>query len=381
MLHKRKTVFWLSLGIALLWLGISLHFAALWGRGLTDRVPLPYTVAVITGIALVPGYLMCAMTTANLMVRDSASAESKIDAPVTVLICARNEEKNIYRAIRCIAEQTYKGRITILCVDNGSQDGTQAEILRAQRELKDSARKVKMIFCETAGKTYALNAGLQLVETDYFITVDADTFLDYRAVERIMTAIVSNQAACAAGNLLAAKGKTWVQKMQVYDYLLSIAAVKRYQGNLGSTLVAQGAFSAYETAAVKATGGWQESIGEDIVLTYRLLAAGRRSIYVPEAVGYTTVPATLRGLVRQRMRWARGMLEGLRAVAPWKQHSFFAGYFETLCASTIFLDLAYVFGFMAGVVLLFFGLAWFVGWITLLLIPQGILVFLGSYRL
>lgn len=38
--------------------------------------------------------------------------------------------------------------------------------------------------------------------------------------------------------------------MQNYDYLLSIAAVKRFQGSYRSTLVAQGAFSAYNTAAL-----------------------------------------------------------------------------------------------------------------------------------
>ena len=58
-----------------------------------------------------------------------------------------------------------------------------------------------------------------------------------------------------AGNLLAAEPKTWVGKMQIYDYLLSIAAVKRYQGSYGATLVAQGAFSAYETSAVRRIGG------------------------------------------------------------------------------------------------------------------------------
>ena len=36
-----------------------------------------------------------------------------------------------------------------------------------------------------------------------------------------------------------------------------------YQG----TLVAQGAFSLYETAALREAGGWADTVGEDIVLT------------------------------------------------------------------------------------------------------------------
>ena len=67
--------------------------------------------------------------------------------------------------------------------------------------------------------------------------------------------------------------------MQIYDYLISIAAIKRFQGSYGSTLVAQGAFSAYDTQAVREAGGWEQCAGEDIVLTYRLLAQGRLSLY------------------------------------------------------------------------------------------------------
>lgn len=116
--------------------------------------------------------------------------------------------------------------------------------------------------------------------------------------------------------------------MQNYDYLLSIAAVKRFQGSYKSTLVAQGAFSAYQTDEVRKIGGWQDVLGEDIVLTYKLLQQGLSSTYEPAAVGYTDVPRTLGGLYNQRKRWAIGMLEGLSAVPPWKQGTFYSRHFE-----------------------------------------------------
>lgn len=104
------------------------------------------------------------------------------------------------------------------------------------------------------------------------MTVDADTLLEKNALATILARRESSGAACVAGNLLVADTNRWVQRMQIYDYLISIAAVKRYQGSYGATLVAQGAFSAYETCAVKQIGGWTQGAGEDIVLTYRLLA-------------------------------------------------------------------------------------------------------------
>jgi biofilm PGA synthesis N-glycosyltransferase PgaC len=97
------------------------------------------------------------------------------------------------------------------------------------------------------------------------------------------------------------------------------AAVKRVQGMFQGTLIAQGAFSGYRAEALREAGGWPAAIGENIVLTWQLLRRGR-VYYEPLALGFTGVPTTFGQLTRQRSRWARGMLEGLRAVTPWLAH-------------------------------------------------------------
>ena len=51
------------------------------------------------------------------------------------------------------------------------------------------------------GKAHALNFGLDRVCTPHFITIDADTCLEKRAVQRIINHIVHRQSACVAGNL------------------------------------------------------------------------------------------------------------------------------------------------------------------------------------
>ena len=189
---------------------------------------------------------------------------------------------------------------------------------------------------------------------------------------RILAHITARGSACVAGNLFAANpGASLAAGMQNYDYLLSIAAVKRFQGSYGSTLVAQGAFSAYETEAVRQAGGWPDRLGEDIVLTYRLLRRGRTSSYEPGAVGYTTVPPTLAGLYSQRRRWAVGMLEGLGEVPPWRQGSAFSRYFEWVNLSVVWLDLAFLFGFVPGVLLAAMGYWYLVGLLTLFTAAVG----------
>src|SRR5207244_4485683 len=53
-------------------------------------------------------------------------------------------------------------------------------------------------------------------------------------------------------------------------------------------------------------------IGEDIVLTWGLIRQGGRTIFEPTAIAFTDAPVRFGHFVRQRRRWARGMIEGLR---------------------------------------------------------------------
>lgn len=284
----------------------------------------------------------------------------------TVVIAARNEEQQIQKTIESIVNQDYRGNIRIIVVDNASKDRT-AEIVHKLMEKYQCRCKIDYIYCGIAGKFNALNSALKIIDTDYFITVDADTYLHKDAVQKIMDHICYSKSVCVAGNLYVFNAReSIITKMQIYDYLLSIAAVKRFQGSYHSTLVAQGAFSVYETEAVREVGGWEDVDGEDIVLTYKLLENGGHSTYEPYALAYTVVPVHLKELYNQRKRWASGMLEGLSAVKPWKQASIYSRYFCSVNLSVIYLDLAYIFGFIPGLIMAINGHYYFVGGLTII---------------
>ena len=120
-------------------------------------------------------------------------------------------------------------------------------------------------------------------------------------------------------------------------------------------------------------------MGEDIVLTYKLLEKGLPSEYEPTAAAYTTVPSSFSGLYSQRKRWATGMLEGLRAVPPWKQPKFFSKYFTGVNLCVIYLDLAFLFGFIPGIILALMGYCYIVGILTLLYLAVSILPYINMY--
>jgi biofilm PGA synthesis N-glycosyltransferase PgaC len=169
--------------------------------------------------------------------------------------------------------------------------------------------------------------------------------------------------------------------MQSWDYMLGIAAVKRQQSLMRGTLVAQGAFSIYRADALRAVGGWPDMIGEDIVVTWAMLERGDRTTFEPTAVAFTDVPVTVRALARQRQRWARGMIEGLRQFGP----RLITGrrmYAHAVAANFLFplLDLTFTLAFPAGLVLAAMGNFMIVGPMTAAVLPLNALALSVLYR-
>ena len=158
--------------------------------------------------------------------------------------------------------------------DDGSTDFTR-EIVA---EYAERDPRVRLFAAEHGGKANTLNAALETVDTPLTATIDADTLLmPYSLKQAVMRLLVSppDTVAVAGAVLVRNSRENMLTRAQEWDYFLGIATVKRGQALLQGTLVAQGAFSVYDTTALKLVGGWPNRIGEDIVLTWRMLLAGR----------------------------------------------------------------------------------------------------------
>lgn len=149
-----------------------------------------------------------------------------------------------------------------------------------------------------------------------------------------------------------------------------------YQGNYNSTLVAQGAFSAYKTKLLKEIGGWQNCVGEDIVLTWDLLSKGYETNFAKNAIAFTEVPEKLSALGKQRKRWATGMIEAFKKtkILTSKKMNFKSKFLMCLNIFFPFIDLALLIFIPLGLILLAFGNQLLIGWLSLLVILIGMLL-------
>jgi biofilm PGA synthesis N-glycosyltransferase PgaC len=362
------------------WLGVSVWLSLPWVRELAAAITIAPAVLVVCLVAYLPGWLVAFLAASLLLDRQPPLRRTHPTAPVTVLIAARNEAERIQETISYIARQDYPGPIEVLVVDNGSTDGTRAV---AEAYGAATGQPVRCISEPRPGKSHALNTGLAAVGTELVITLDADTLLHPRAVRQLVARLLSAppDVQAVAGSVLArnSRDSLWT-RMQEWDYFLGIASVKRMQGLYQGTLVAQGAFSLYRTEAVAEAGGWPDAIGEDIVLTWQLMRQGARVYYEPSAVAFTAAPARLVHLARQRARWARGMIEGIRSVKPWNQPRGLLRFLTAIDLLIPALDVAYALVWLPGLVLAATGRYWIVGPYTLAVLPLTLVVNAILYR-
>jgi len=297
--------------------------------------------------------------------------------PLTVIIAAYNEERSIETTLEHVAASDYPGPVQVVLADNNSTDGTAGLSGAAAHRLGIDYRRS---FETEAGKHHALNTALIDVTTPIVVTVDADTLLVPQALTYLIARVASRPqdqhvSACAGALIAENANRNFLTRMQGWDYRLGINGVKRTQAAYNSALVAQGAFSAYWTEDIRAVDGWPDAIGEDIVLTWSLLDSRGLVQYEPLALAETVVPHRLEHFIRQRSRWARGMVEGIRINPPQNQPRVLAKFVAGIDYLVPFLDIGYVFFWVPGVILFTLGRPLLFSWWSMLVIPITLAVY------
>jgi len=355
-------------------MGVSFWYSQPWYEDLSREIGVYAAYFIITFIAIIPGFMNAFVAAALFLDKRPKVIDQQKYPPITVLIAAYNEEKSIASTLSGIFLQDYAADIRIIVINDGSSDKT-VESIKALQLAHPNLCLIDL--GRNGGKASALNHGLKEVSTDIVISIDADSYVLKDGVRHLVGRYLSdpiNTKAVAGEILIRNSRENWITKAQEWDYFLGIATIKRIQSLFQGTMVAQGAFSLYERKTLNELGGWPEMVGEDIVLTWKILSKGYRVGHAENALAFTDCPNTLKRFVRQRQRWSRGLIEAFKA----NPSILFQPRFSTLYVwwNTMFplMDIAFTFGFLPGIVLAIVGIYWIAGPMTLSLLPMAFLL-------
>lgn len=224
---------------------------------------------------------------------------------ISVIIPAHNEEDSIASTIRSLARSQYpKGKLHISVVDDGSTDGTLAIARKVAKELK--GLDVLVLTKPSGGKSSALNLGLRHAKGELVATLDADCDVEPDSILKL-AAYFSDPTVTAATSAVKVRSRgTFLQRMQYIEYLFTFFT-RKLLSSLDSVFVTPGPLSMFRRNVFARIGGFDEhSIMEDQEMALRLQSRHLRIVSALDAVVYTHAPASLRELIRQRVRWNRG---------------------------------------------------------------------------
>jgi biofilm PGA synthesis N-glycosyltransferase PgaC len=366
--------FIITVVVSTAWMLLSIWLSVPWFEQLSDHTTPALAAFLIGFIAIIPGFMNAFIVVALALDKRPLVPLRKDYPSVTVLVAAYNEAACIEDTVRSLMRQTYPGELHVTVINDGSVDNTAA-IVRGL--LPEYANLSLLDLPKNGGKANALNQGLALCSTPFVITVDADCWIWKNGIQNLVgrrLADPPNTRAIAGAILIRNSRQNWLTQAQEWDYFLGIAAIKRIQSLFQGTLVAQGAFSLYDREVLVEVGGWPHTVGEDIVLTWKILRAGYRVGHAENAIALTRCPDNLKQFIRQRQRWSRGLIEAFKMTPDiLLQRRLPVVY---IWWNTLFplMDLAYCLGFIPGLVLALFGYFWIVGPMTLALLPISFLM-------
>jgi cellulose synthase/poly-beta-1,6-N-acetylglucosamine synthase-like glycosyltransferase len=225
----------------------------------------------------------------------------------SVLIPAYNEALVIRNCIAKVLASRHRA-LEVIVVDDGSTDGT-AEVVR---EAFGGDDRVRLVRTANGGKAHALNVALRQARGAVLVALDADTQFQPDTVTRLVRWFDDPAVAAVAGNAKVGNRINFLTRCQTLEYVTAQNLERRALARLGCVTVVPGAVGAWRRDAVERLGGFPtDTLAEDQDLTMALQKAGHRVLFDSTAVAWTEVPDRLRGLLRQRFRWAFGTLQCL----------------------------------------------------------------------
>jgi glycosyltransferase involved in cell wall biosynthesis len=220
------------------------------------------------------------------------------DAPgITVAICTLDRAESLVRTLASLRGEGKAGGFEVLIVDNGSRDDTAA---RADAQARDFPVPLRCVREECRGLSFARNRALADARGDVLLFTDDDVTVRPGWIAGYRRAFADARVAGAGGRVLpvlpdatpawfrAALGGELGGPSARYDLgegareieIGADAAAPPVGANMGVRRDAALGLGGFSTAL-----GWGTGLpGEETDLFLRLLGAGGRVVYVPDAV-------------------------------------------------------------------------------------------------
>ncbi|MBG6185808.1 glycosyltransferase family 2 protein [Flavobacterium sp. CAN_S2] len=275
---------------------------------------------------------------------------------VSIVAPAFNEGVSIVYNVKSLLSLTYP-KYEIIIVNDGSTDDTLTKLItefelvkidfyyqekivtkpvRGHYKSTNPIYSKLMVVDKENGKSKAdgSNAGINSSQYPLFLCTDVDCILKRDTILKLAkpfmeneTRVIATGAGIRISNSCEVKDgflhkvhfpKDWYPRFQELEYVRSFLFGRMAWSQINGLLLVSGGLGMFDKEiAIKVGGYWHKSLGEDMELITRMrkhMHENKQKFlikYIPESLCWTEVPETREVLLRQRTRWARGLVQTL----------------------------------------------------------------------
>lgn len=275
---------------------------------------------------------------------------SSLAPSVSIIAPAYNESLSVVECVRSFLTLRYIN-YKVIIVNDGSKDDTLDKLIAAYDFVKQADypynptietmpvrgiyistnpafRNLVLVDKENGQKSDALNAGINVADTDYVLCIDVDSILEPDTILRMVKPIMvepkkrvvavggivwlTNDAVIEDGKLVSVHApRRFVNRIQVLEYMRAFLMTRPMWVRINGLPIISGAIGLYEREIIKEMGGFDiKTPGEDLEFLMRLHRTMKEKkepyliSYIPDPLCWTEGPSTYKDLCTQRERWA-----------------------------------------------------------------------------
>ena len=233
-----------------------------------------------------------------------------IKSSVSVLIAARDEEKNIGRTIDSILAQDFpKELLEIIIVDDHSTDKT-AEIVQTYAGQNVKLLQLNLSDKLNSYKKLAITKAIDMASGEIIVTTDADCRMGKQWLKTVVQYFEQHDSYLVSSPVVYSEEKSKFEELQTLEFLYLIGLGAAGIGNQSPT-TCNGANLAYRREIFYEMGGFKGidnvASGDDELFLHKVAEKYAHKIGFcksREAVVYTDAKPTLKSFISQRKRWA-----------------------------------------------------------------------------
>jgi cellulose synthase/poly-beta-1,6-N-acetylglucosamine synthase-like glycosyltransferase len=275
---------------------------------------------------------------------------------VSIVAPAFNEATTIVYNVKSLLFQEYP-KFEVVIVNDGSTDATLEILIREfnlvkvdffyqekipTQPVRGHYKSTNPIYSKLLvvdkenGKSKAdgSNAGINSAKYSLFICTDVDCILRKDTISMLVKPFIENtEKVIATGAAIRISNScefkdgmlfkshfpdNFFARFQELEYIRSFLFGRMAWSKINGLLLVSGGLGMFDKETVIEAGGyWHKSLGEDMELITRMRKLMHKKkekfliIYIPESLCWTEVPASMTIFLRQRVRWARGLVQTL----------------------------------------------------------------------